>query len=452
VRRFLPVLVAIGMSVAANAAVAQSIFEKLVMPGPLAKAHQKYEKSCNKCHTPFRRDTQSSLCLDCHDKVAADRKQSRGFHAKNPTAAKSECRHCHKEHKGADADITGLDKSTFDHRQTDFQLNGQHATATCESCHKAGEAYRKAPLKCIGCHKPDDPHKGRLGEQCQSCHNENSWKNTSTFDHSKTKFPLVDAHQKVTCEKCHAGEVYKGVPAKCSGCHSLQDVHKGAYGTRCESCHTPKSWKTIRFDHDRDTKFPLRGGHKTAKCESCHLDNIYSVRLSTKCSGCHGKQDPHNGSLGSNCAKCHNESSWHARVAFDHDLTRFPLIGLHAAVGCASCHRTKTYREAPKTCSACHADKYHQGRVGSQCARCHTPNGWDRWIFDHTRDARFELTGAHHGITCHACHKAPAGKGVSAPKACIACHAQDDVHHGAFGSACDNCHATESFRRPRFQR
>lgn len=447
-----PILFVIALGSAADISAAQNIFEKLVMPGPLAKAHQKYEKTCNKCHTPFRQDTQTTLCLDCHDKVAEDMKQSVGFHSRNPVAAKSACRHCHKEHKGADADITGLDKSTFDHRQTDFLLNGGHSSVPCGSCHKQGEGYRKAPSTCIGCHKVQDPHKGRLGEVCQSCHNEQTWTKTSPFDHSKTKFELKDAHQKVTCVKCHAGETYKGVATNCSGCHAIQDVHNGAYGQRCETCHAAKTWKTISFDHDRDTKFPLRGAHRDSKCESCHLDNIYTVKLSKSCNGCHGKQDPHKGSLGAECAKCHNESSWHTRVAFDHDLTRFPLIGLHAAVGCTACHQTKAYKEAPHACQDCHSDNHHRGRLGSLCSRCHTPNGWDRWLFDHARDARFELTGAHRTLTCHACHKASAAQRVTAPKACIACHSKDDIHHGAFGTSCESCHTTESFRSTRFSR
>lgn len=445
-------IVAIATSMAAQVALGQNIFEKLVMPGPLTKAHQKYEKSCNKCHTPFKQDMQSTLCLDCHDKIAADRRKSQGFHAKNPIAAKSECRHCHKEHKGADADITGLDSSTFDHSQTDFKLTGRHGSVSCDSCHKVGETPRNAPHECIGCHKRVDPHKGRLGDVCQSCHSEEGWKKARAFNHNQTKFPLMDSHQKVGCGKCHAGEVYKGVSTTCSGCHAPQDVHKGAHGQRCETCHTPNKWKTIKFNHDRDTKFALKGEHKLAKCDSCHIGNVYTVRLSTQCAGCHGRQDPHKGSLGSKCSKCHNETSWHAKVAFDHDLARFPLIGLHAAVGCASCHRSKTYREAPKNCEACHADKHHEGRVGSACARCHTPNGWDRWIFNHSTDAKFELTGAHSAIACHACHKASSGQRVATPKTCIACHSKDDVHKGAFGQSCESCHTTENFRRPRFQR
>lgn len=437
---------------AGHKSAAQTLFEKLVTPGPLVKGHEKYEKECNKCHAPFRRDAQTSLCLDCHDKIASDRKQRVGFHSKNPTAATSECRHCHSDHKGSGADIIGLDTGTFDHKQTNFVLQGRHATVACNRCHKPGEAYRKVPSTCIGCHKADDRHQGRLGENCKSCHNEKTWSETKTYDHNKTKFPLVDAHQRVACEKCHAGEVYKGVPTTCIGCHNLQDVHKGAYGTRCGSCHAPNKWTTIKFNHDRDTKFPLKGGHKTAKCESCHLDNIYTVKLSLQCNGCHGRQDPHKGSLGQNCSKCHNETSWHAKVAFDHDITRFPLIGLHAAVGCAACHRTKAFKEAPKSCSGCHADRHHQGRVGNECARCHTPNGWGRWIFDHTRDAKFELTGAHRTVTCHACHKPSTSGRISAAKTCIGCHAQDDAHGGSFGTACENCHSAESFRNPRFRR
>lgn len=446
------ILAALLMAAATGSVAAQTLFEKLVMPGPLAKAHEKYEKECNKCHTPFRRETQSTLCLDCHDKVAADRKQSRGFHSKNPHAAKSECRHCHAEHKGANADITGLDTATFDHRQTEFLLKGKHATVTCDGCHKRGEAYRKAPSKCVDCHKASDAHKGRLGEDCQSCHSESSWRKAKEFDHQKTKFPLVDAHKKVACDKCHAGEQYKGVPTSCSGCHKLQDVHKGAYGMRCEACHAPSKWKTIRFNHDRDTKFPLKGGHREAKCESCHRDALYSVKLPMTCNGCHGQHDPHKGSLGTNCAKCHNEASWHSSVAFEHDLTRFPLIGLHAAVGCQACHQSKAYRDTPRSCSGCHEDKHHRGRVGQACGQCHTPNGWDRWTFNHARDAKFELTGRHASLNCHACHKEQATAKVTAPKACIACHARDDVHHGSFGTTCENCHTTENFRDVRFRR
>ncbi len=445
-------LALIALVAPAHVAGAQTLFEKLVMPGPLTQSHAKYEKNCAKCHTPFDRDKQAALCLDCHDKIAADRKAEQGFHSKNPAAAKSECRHCHTDHKGREVDITGLDASTFDHRQTDFHLEGKHAGAECQGCHKPKTAYRAAPGRCIDCHREIDPHKRRLGEACQSCHTPKVWREVKPFDHAKTDFPLVDSHVKVACDKCHAGEVYDGAPMKCSGCHAVQDVHKGELGPRCETCHQPKKWKTVKFDHTRDTKFPLRGKHSKAKCESCHIDNAFTDKLATTCNGCHGRQDPHKGKLGPRCERCHNEDGWQKKVAFDHDLTRFPLIGLHAAVGCDSCHRSKDFKDAPSKCSACHADTHHKARLGADCARCHTPNGWQRWTFDHARDARFDLTGAHASLACHRCHTRPATGTVTAPKDCYACHSGDDAHQGAFGQACENCHTTENFRQARFRR
>lgn len=433
-------------------ALAQTLFEKLVMPGPLTQSHAKYEETCDKCHTPFKRETQSALCLDCHDKVAADRKSKQGFHGKSPAASSSECRHCHTDHKGRKHDIVLLDTDTFDHGQTDFMLEGKHAGVSCQGCHKPAKARRDTPTRCVDCHRSSDPHKGRLGEDCTSCHTPKTWRERKTFDHAKTKFPLVESHIKVPCGKCHAGEVYKGAPTTCSGCHGVQDVHKGELGSRCETCHQPKTWKTVKFDHARDTKFALRGAHKTAKCNACHAGNTYDVELPTTCNGCHGQQDPHKGSLGTSCARCHNESGWQKRVDFDHDMTRFPLIGLHAAVGCDSCHRSKSFKDTPRTCVACHADNEHKSRLGTECARCHTPNGWQRWTFDHQRESGFELTGAHAKRSCHACHSSPSSGRIKAPRTCIGCHSADDVHSGSFGQTCDTCHTTEDFRTPRLRR
>jgi len=37
-------------------------------------------------------------------------------------------------------------------------------------------------------------------------------------------------------------------------------------GLDCSDCHTPKSWKpdpaTVKFDHDKQTRFPLTGRHR----------------------------------------------------------------------------------------------------------------------------------------------------------------------------------------------
>lgn len=431
---------------------AQSVFEKLVMPGELIQGHAKYEKDCNSCHVPFSRQSQSSKCLDCHKEVAADRKASTGFHGRDPQASKSDCRHCHSDHKGRGADVVGLDKETFNHAFTDFKLEGLHRAATCQSCHAVGEKMRKAPSACIGCHKKNDPHKGRLGDKCDTCHGvADGWRKPRPFDHAKTKFPLAFAHAKVACQACHTGERYKDLATTCVSCHRLQDSHQGRYGAKCESCHTAKKWTEIHFDHGK-TKFPLHGEHAKTKCDKCHTGDLYADKLKAACVSCHRKDDPHKGQLGEKCERCHKDTGWRAKVAFDHDLTRFPLIGLHAAVPCEECHRGTSYKEAPRDCAACHKDKHHAGRLGPRCASCHNPNGWALWRFDHDKQTRYPLTGAHRGLDCSTCHKHENPAKATAPTECHSCHAADDAHQGAFGRGCETCHTTEHFRKTRIKR
>ena len=147
---------------------AQNILEKLVIPGPVIQGHVKVEKECDKCHEPFSRQSQTRLCLDCHKETAADRQSRKGFHGLQPNAAKQECRHCHTDHKGREADINQLDRETFDHSFSNYQLKDAHKTVRCEGCHLPKVIFRKAPGRCFDCHKAVDPHKRRLGEKCDS--------------------------------------------------------------------------------------------------------------------------------------------------------------------------------------------------------------------------------------------------------------------------------------------
>ncbi len=60
-------------------AAAQTLLEKLIIPGPVIQGHAKFEKDCGKCHEPFSRQTQTRLCLDCHKETAADRTSKKDF-------------------------------------------------------------------------------------------------------------------------------------------------------------------------------------------------------------------------------------------------------------------------------------------------------------------------------------------------------------------------------------
>lgn len=434
-----------GLMAVSGTAHAQNIFERMVMPGPLIEGHAKIEKDCGKCHQPFSKKTQSRLCLDCHDKVDADMKQGIGFHGLRKDIAKTECKHCHTDHVGRGADTVLLDPENFDHKFTDFPLNGAHKRVACDACHKPKTKFRDSPLTCAKCHKEDEPHKGRLGEKCDTCHSIENWRDTKPFNHDKTRFPLLDAHKKVRCQLCHAAEIYKDLPTACVACHRLQDAHNGTLGEKCETCHSSKEWKTNKFDHDKQTKFPLRHKHREAKCASCHTSTVRSEKLSTKCVSCHREDDAHDQQLGAKCSDCHNEAGWLQTKAFDHEITRFPLIGQHSAVPCEECHLTPKFKDAPLQCEKCHKDAFHKARLGPGCAGCHNPNGWDFWQFDHTAQTRFALTGAHDGLDCHACHEAPVRGAIRMAKDCFACHRRDDTHDGSFGRSCDRCHTTESF-------
>ena len=425
---------------------AQSLFEKLVNPGEVIEGHAKYEKSCESCHEPFSKQSQRRLCLDCHKDVAADVAQKTGFHGKRPDAGTSECKTCHTDHKGRAVDIVQFDAETFNHAFSDFELKGAHKSAPCSGCHAKGEKFRKAKHTCNECHQKDDAHKGALGKECASCHSEEEWRKPKTFDHTKTKFPLTGTHKDVQCAVCHAGERYKDIPHSCNDCHKIQDVHGGKFGAKCETCHATSKWTAISFDHGKATKFPLNGAHKVAKCTSCHKGVIADEKLPKLCVGCHKATDPHKGQLGQRCENCHNETSWRQKVKFDHDVTAFPLIGLHAAVPCEECHQTTAYKDTPKACPACHKDNHHEGKLGPACQRCHNPNGWLLWRFNHDRETKFPLTGAHAGLQCHACHATRADAKVIAPTTCFSCHGNDDVHRGSFGRACEKCHSTTSFR------
>lgn len=489
--------------------------ESLVSPGPLSDAHARYDGQCDKCHSNFDKADQDTLCLDCHDRVAADVRAERGFHGRSPAVGNADCRQCHTEHRGRDEDIVGFNPDTFDHRGTDFALEGAHRRLSCDRCHAPADSFHEAPSACIDCHRDTDPHRGRLGRTCDDCHSQERWSEVR-FDHAETGYALEGAHrQDVACASCHPDQRYADTPRECNACHALNDVHagrngkdcaachtvrkwdeprfdhanetdfplrerhalipcaschtislkepklktncvschrpddqhQGRNGTRCEDCHSERRWSDVRFDHDHDTDFALRGAHRGISCTACHRGNVHEEKLETGCVDCHRADDPHRGQQGERCERCHNEDSWDRQVLFDHGLTRFPLIGLHATVPCEECHLTAGFRDTSRRCVDCHgADDAHQGALGDKCATCHNPNDWGRWTFDHARQTDYPLEGAHAGLTCAACHRpGDDSRADDTPTRCNVCHAKDDIHSGGFGQTCERCHSTESF-------
>ena len=229
----------------------------------------------------------------------------------------------------------------------------------------------------------------------------------------------------------------------------------------CSLCHESGGWHTLRADHEKETGVALVGAHGKVGCLMCHNDRGPVAQFAARgCAGCHA--DPHLQRLGNNCKDCHDETSWRAREAIaQHDRTRFPLIGAHAAVACFRCHpgaQVGNFAGAPVECGQCHADDRTRTTdpdhvalgYSLDCQQCHLSLGWKPARFDHP--ASFPLTNGHFGRQCRECHTSPNSFTGLSP-ACATCHTDEHAvtvepsHPAAgFGTDCSECHDTRTFR------
>ena len=259
-----------------------------------------------------------------------------------------------------------------------------------------------------------------LEGQCRKCHQ-----------------PFHKEAQNALCLDCHK-EVAKDVANK-AGFHGHLVAEKSC--RECHADHLGRNAKIVkldeaRFDH-RETGFLLLGKHASVKCVSCHVEGKKFREAANDCATCHHKDDVHRGNLGADCQRCHVESDW-KKAKFDHDKTRFQLRGRHVQPKCTACHKTQTFKETPKECVGCHRrDDVHQGKLGPDCAHCHSDRDWKKAEFDHAK-TRFPLAGRHAPLKCADCHRERGFKDT--PVECVACHRKDDVHKETLGPDCAKCH------------
>ena len=363
-------------------------------------------------------------CQDCHAKQSP-----------HGESLGEQCADCH------DSEGWALG-SGFDHDTADFSLQGEHQSLSCGQCH-AGQHYQFESTECVDCHQVRDVHRGLYGESCDSCHSQDSW-TEAKFDHStETEFELTGAHADQSCTACHIPGITLEAPSSdCASCHSANDVHGGRHGESCDGCHTTAEWDDTEFDHAAQTEWPLRGKHQELSCLQCHRGAL-DDKVASDCIDCHRSDDVHQSKRYRGCEQCHSSESWGKITGFDHELSAFPLEGMHAVEPCMGCHQDQQFHRTELHCAGCHDnDDPHQGALGGQCEDCHTPNGWSLWSFDHS-GTDFELSGAHAELSCDSCHLGEGAEDVS--DTCVGCHASDDRHEGAFGNNCQRCHSSESF-------
>ena len=328
---------------------------------------------CSNCHKVETKEgikfqdfrVQQFYCSSCH---------------KDPHQNKfgQTCNQCHNE----DSFQVVKGVKGFDHNKTDFKLEDKHLTVNCKLCHKTKFTD---PLKfnlCTDCHT--DYHKKQFvkngsSPDCSQCH---SVKGFNLFSytieqHNLSLYPLEGAHLAIPCTDCHKKQKewnFRGIGINCKDCHN--DVHRNQIDAKyypdgnCNTCHTPRGWDNINFDHSK-TDFNLTGAHKNKDCNACHLSvkaNSVSQQkfsgLSKNCSGCH--EDKHYKQFDksdiTNCTDCHDTDSWKAS-RFNHNNTSFKLDGKHINVPCAKCHKPQQegsyfyvkYKLKVFTCESCHS-------------------------------------------------------------------------------------------------
>jgi len=417
---------------------------------------------CEACHSaPWDAATLTDRCLACHTDVADQLADPASLHgALKGQGGDMACRGCHVEHRGAAADLTNLDPATFLHDAVGYTLAG-HATLAdghsfaCADCHTEKLTVFDVAV-CADCHRQADAaymqgHVADFGAACLSCHDGADRYSKRHFDHNRLPFPLTGKHADAACAGCHAdartAADLQAAPQACVGCHQADDAHKGQFGTDCAACHQTAGWKPATFDHSKSA-FPLTGKHVAAKCESCHVNQVFRGTPQT-CIGCHQADDAHKGQFGTDCAACHQTAGWKP-ATFDHSQSAFPLTGKHVAAQCESCHVNQVFRGTAKTCVGCHQqDDTHKGEFGTDCAACHKTEGWKPAAFDHSKSA-FPLTGKHVAAKCESCHAGQVFKGTA--NTCVGCHQDPAYHLGTFGTACADCHTADAWWSAKYGR
>jgi len=394
-------------------------------PGPLAEPHAHLSgfTNCLTCHT-WGSKYLSPKCLECHTPIQTRIADELGFHG---NLEENECLACHSDHMDRNFEMIHWEPSQkdFDHLQTGYELEGKHLKLNCNECHQSEFIVSDDILEYAKSQKASDVL-------------------SSTF---------------------------LGLGTECANCHV--EVHANEFVDQtCDDCHNENNWTDARndYDHDFETNFPLRGAHKQLECEKCHtasqdvVGEFHAQQFTgleyNLCTNCH--RDEHKGSFGSNCLKCHTESTFkQADVAgaFNHQVTRYPLVGKHVSIDCELCHTRKDRFKLASSfdqCSDCHADN-HDGIFkkpdrDNPCDQCHSIRGFFPPLFgviEH-RNTRFAIDGAHLAQPCIFCHEQndePVYRWE--PLSCQSCHTT--IHGDQFsryqqnGTWCENCHKTSDW-------
>lgn len=302
----------------------------------------------------------------------------------------------------------------------------------------------------------------------------------------------LESPQSELCLACHAAaarEIASG-----GGTHGLiENAHQ------CALCHSDHHG--LDFDLTRSA-YPLFAHEKTnfsllkhqvnydsgpISCEACHAEGAGFVVSDSSCLDCHSGKDAefmrqHVQSHSPACLLCHDGQD--RMMNFDHQVTRFPLGGIHKVTECVACHKQDaqadigssesaltadsplllgggqaagsiSFLHPPTQCAQCHSEpEIHRALFDPACAQCHTTTAWlpaklNGRDFDHTTTdfslIRHQTEYSDQPIACTGCHSQDL-KNIDLQR-CITCHAGAgggvafiEEHLAQFGPDCLQCH------------
>jgi hypothetical protein len=460
-----------------------------ISPGDLSTPHSHLEgiSNCTQCHV-LGNKISNEKCLTCHTEIQIRMNLQKGYHASADVKGK-QCFVCHSEHNGKKFQLIRLEVSKFDHNLAGYPLSIPHAKKECIDCHNTkfiADAKLKAKkntylginTECLNCHA--DYHLKTLSPVCLNCHNPDSFKLATKFNHDNARFQLAGKHKNVDCLKCHKVKMiegnkyqeFRGIQySNCTSCH--KDPHQNQFGQNCRQCHSEESFQIVKgiknFDHNK-TNFKLEEKHLIVNCKSCHKTKLTDPLKYENCTDCHvdyhNKQFVKNG-VAPDCSQCHTVKGFtgFSYTVEQHNMGPFPLQGGHMAIPCFECHKKQekwNFRGIGVNCKDCHTD-IHQTFIQAKyypeanCRICHNENRWGDVIFDHSK-TQFILTDAHGKQSCRACHFTLDSKGAIQQKFsglsrnCSNCH--KDNHYNQFEkngiTNCEECHETKNWKASKF--
>ena len=219
--------------------------------------------------------------------------------------------------------ITAIQRTSFDHLTTGFELRDVHRDMACEYCHVNG-VFKGTPRNCAGCHTiggrisatPKPPNHVASDSNCALCHSGYNFAPIFRMDHTGAKGTCASCHNNITatgknakhilsdnnCTACHTTVAF--TPARmehadllqkeqCAGCHngvraSAKTLRHVITTASCNDCHTTLSWSPARFNHSG----------VTGLCQGCH-NGITAM----------GKVSNHPATA-LDCSSCHRYPSW----------------------------------------------------------------------------------------------------------------------------------------------